>query len=83
MTIIVYMYSTFTANPFFLILSTESTVMVMPCLFYAENIFYLTLKGPSQPPPFSMPSKLLIMHGQHSKLQPFWSPWRVEKTFGD
>ena len=22
-----------------------------------------TLKGPSQPPPFSMPSKLLILHG--------------------
>ena len=22
------------------------------------------LKGPSQPPPFSMPSKLLILHGE-------------------
>ena len=27
------------------------------------NIIKLTLKGPSQPPPFSMPSKLLILHG--------------------
>ena len=24
----------------------------------------MALKGPSQPPPFSMPSKLLIMHGE-------------------
>ena len=24
----------------------------------------LNLKGPSQPPPFSMPSKLLILHGE-------------------
>ena len=24
----------------------------------------LLLKGPSQPPPFSMPSKLLILHGE-------------------
>ena len=23
----------------------------------------MPLKGPSQPPPFSMPSKLLILHG--------------------
>ena len=23
-----------------------------------------SLKGPSQPPPFSMPSKLLILHGE-------------------
>ena len=24
-----------------------------------------------------------IFHLQRSKLRPFWSPWRVEKIFGD
>ena len=27
-------------------------------------IFYRALKDPSQPPPFSMPSKLLMLHGE-------------------
>ena len=30
---------------------------------FSQNI-ELSLKGPSQPPPFSMPSKLLILHGE-------------------
>ena len=30
----------------------------------AQQIEELNLKGPSQPPPFSMPSKLLILHGE-------------------
>ena len=43
-----------------------SNAMVVPKDFQAfmpHLVFYI-LKGPSQPPPFSMPSKLLILHGE-------------------
>ena len=30
---------------------------------YVGFYFRRVLKGPSQPPPFSMPSKLLMLHG--------------------
>ena len=26
---------------------------------------------------------IVFVHWQCSKLRPFWSPWRVEKSFGD
>ena len=32
--------------------------------FWGLSIFLPSLKDPSQPPPFSMPSKLLILHGE-------------------
>ena len=32
--------------------------------FDQEGFLIVLLKGPSQPPPFLMPSKLLILHGE-------------------
>ena len=36
----------------------------MRLLFNLAALPSCVLKGPSQPPPFSMPSKLLILHGE-------------------
>ena len=41
---------------------TEVSLMLKSARLAAGNS--LALKGLSQPPPFSMPSKLLIMHGE-------------------
>ena len=33
-------------------------------LVFIRAVYQVTFKDPSQPPPFSMPSKLLILHGE-------------------
>ena len=33
-------------------------------MFEHNGVIHISLKGPSQPPPFSMPLKLLILHGE-------------------